>query len=507
MADYNFQDLVVLSTDSLYHEGAQLQIGGSTASTVTFAFSNSAGQLALIATQTGNFTITMPNGGQIVTNVNVSAGTTSQNLSNVVFSNSNNISFGLNGSTITASATVASTQASINFSAGATSQNLSAITFANSNGISFGLNGSTMTASVATSLTAINVSASATSLNLSAITFSNSNNLTFGLSANSVITASGPISISAGTTSANLTNLTFSNSNNVSFGLNGSVITATATVATSLTNINVSAGTTSQNLSAITFSNGGGVTFGLNGSVLTASAALTTASAIGVSAGTSSANLSAVTFSNSNGHSFGLNGSTITVQNGGISSFQPGPVVGSFGSSNAFLSLQPFYLPYAITVTNLVWLMHISGAAASSAGQSFSAGFYTLTGGVTGTLSLLSSFSTTQSYTSGAALSSFSGTQYRSMTIGSLALTPGPYVLGFWGQSTNAGTMTFWGSASNVSFASGLGASIPNIGPLPGFSASSVAAMPSSIAIANTSGYVRTGSSVNQQPWFMLQGT
>jgi hypothetical protein len=34
----------------------------------------------------------------------------------------------------------------------------------------------------------------------------------------------------------------FSNSNNVSFGLNGSTITATATVATSLTNIRISAG-------------------------------------------------------------------------------------------------------------------------------------------------------------------------------------------------------------------------------------------------------------------------
>jgi hypothetical protein len=38
-----------------------------------------------------------------ITNVNISAGTTSQNLSNFVFSNSNNVSFGINGSTITAS--------------------------------------------------------------------------------------------------------------------------------------------------------------------------------------------------------------------------------------------------------------------------------------------------------------------------------------------------------------------------------------------------------------------
>jgi hypothetical protein len=40
--------------------------------------------------------------------VNISAGTTSQNLSNWVYSNSNNVSFGLSGSTITASAVVQS---------------------------------------------------------------------------------------------------------------------------------------------------------------------------------------------------------------------------------------------------------------------------------------------------------------------------------------------------------------------------------------------------------------
>lgn len=44
-------------------------------------------------------------------NFNVSAGTTSNNVSQIVFSNANNVSFGLNGSTITATATVSSTPA------------------------------------------------------------------------------------------------------------------------------------------------------------------------------------------------------------------------------------------------------------------------------------------------------------------------------------------------------------------------------------------------------------
>ena len=42
-------------------------------------------------------------GGGGLTNINVSAGTTSNNLSNIIFSNGNGVTFGLNGSTVTAS--------------------------------------------------------------------------------------------------------------------------------------------------------------------------------------------------------------------------------------------------------------------------------------------------------------------------------------------------------------------------------------------------------------------
>lgn len=158
-------------------------------------------------------------------------------------------------------------------SAGTTRLTLGEAVFSNSNGVSFGVNGQTVTASIATSLTAVNVSAGTTSNLLSAITFSNGSNVSFGINA-SVITASvntslTNINVSAGTTSNNLSAITFSNGSNVSFGLNGSVVTAS--VNTSLTAINVSAGTTSNNLSAITFSNSNGLTFGLNGSVITGS--------------------------------------------------------------------------------------------------------------------------------------------------------------------------------------------------------------------------------------------
>lgn len=71
----------------------------------------------------------------------LSANGSSQSAGTVVLSNSNNVSFGMNASTITASAVV-------NLSAGTTSNNLSNVVFSNSNNVSFGLNGSTITASV-----------------------------------------------------------------------------------------------------------------------------------------------------------------------------------------------------------------------------------------------------------------------------------------------------------------------------------------------------------------------
>lgn len=177
-----------------------------------------------------------------LTNINISAGTTSQNLSKVTFDDAGGVSFGLNGSVITAVAPAGGGGiTNINLSAGTTSLNLSKFTLANSNGVSFGLDNSTVTASIATSLTNINVSAGTTSQNLSNLVFSNSNSVTFGLSGSTItasIDAAGGgltnINISAGTTSNNLSNVVFSNSNGVSFGLNGSTVTASVDPPTTL---------------------------------------------------------------------------------------------------------------------------------------------------------------------------------------------------------------------------------------------------------------------------------
>ena len=423
----NFQDLVQLSGDTLYLLGEEFGIGNSLASTLTFGMSNSAGILAIVAAPTGNGTVSLPNSGTLLTNINISAGTTSGNLSAVTFANSNGVSFGLNAGTITASAGGAGGGIAIADDNGNTISN-STVQFSNAHGVSFGLNGSTMTGSIATSLTNINWSAGTTSILSSAITFNNGNGVSFGM-------------------------------------LNG-VAVITASIATSLTNVNISAGTTSNNLSA-------------------------------------------VTFANSNGVSFGLNASTVTAVYGGFSSWSNGVVHTTYASNSLNLSLQPIVVPYYISVANLFLLASLVASTTNvSGGYSLSAGLYTFNGsGSTATLSMASSSSTAFTFTSGAALSSMSGVGYRQMAV-TWNLTPGPYVLAIAMRTINSMSFTFNGlhDPSAVAIGSGQSAFLNSIA-LPGYSISSVAALPATIGVSNTASYVRTGSSIFNQPWALFQGT
>lgn len=129
-------------------------------------------------------------GGGGLTNINVSAGTTSNNLSNLVFADSNGVTFGLNGSTITASvAPGGGGLTNIRVSAGTTSNLLSDLTFADANGISFGINASTITAqhNALTSQSNQAVSGSNGSFTFQTVTFGNLNGLSFYTSNGSLV--------------------------------------------------------------------------------------------------------------------------------------------------------------------------------------------------------------------------------------------------------------------------------------------------------------------------------
>lgn len=361
----------------------------------------------------------------------------------------------------------------VNFSAGTTSNNLSAVIFSNSNGVSFGLNGSTITASVLPS--SINISAGTTSNNLTAVTFSNANGVSFGLNG-SVVTASAavgstaPGGIAAGTQTATSGTVVFSNSNGVTFGMSGSSrITASFSVATSLTAINLSAGTTSNNLSAIVFSNSNNVSFGLNGSTVTATAA-------------SAAPLSVSVFS------------------------QDADFVTNFSAAPGGMSLQKLSFPMNLSATQLIALLDLEGASNSSGAMTLSHAVYTLSAS---TASLASSASRVFSWTSGSAVSAssqfggVSGTRYRTVGV-NYSLTPGDYLFAWQIQTANNGTWNVIGRAG-----------VNIVGPydgvettlwLNGSSVSTVAAFPASI-VATDTGYVRTGVPALRQPGAILVGT
>lgn len=98
--------------------------------------------------KTDYLTTAMPSNAATISNVLFSAGTLSSLRSDITFSNSNGVTFGLDtNGVITASVATAAAGNSINFSAGTTSNNLASVVFSNSNGVTFGLNGSTITAS------------------------------------------------------------------------------------------------------------------------------------------------------------------------------------------------------------------------------------------------------------------------------------------------------------------------------------------------------------------------
>lgn len=303
--------------------------------------------------------------------------------SNVVGTlNSNGLSVGVPNYLTTAMASNAVTLSNINISAGTTSNNLSALTLLNSNQVRFDFDTAPGTNQIAGSfwMRVVNTGAVG-NFNAANLEFDDRNGVTWGISNNSTnptvayISASvrtdyagtntslqttsgtdlkvtlnttgltiaypawlttstgggGSVNLSAGTTSNNLTQVVFANSHPVSFGLNGSTITASAHPITGSTapgspidgllwwdssdthaafvaaGTNGSVATTSGTDLALTL-NTSGATIGYPKWITTAMASnAATISNIKVSAGTLSQTRSDITFSDSGGVSWGLN--------------------------------------------------------------------------------------------------------------------------------------------------------------------------------------------------------
>jgi len=240
-----------------------------------------------------------PSGGGL-TNINISAGTTSNNLSNLVFSNSNGLSFGLNGSTITGSHNGLTSQSNQAFSAGGVSSAFETLVFQDSNGISFSNNvGSirlthelqfTSNTSVITSnalhssaarviniVAATNNTGGGTASLSSNVSFSAANGLTFYTSAGNAIVGSysvptvtnSSMTVSDAATSGTLARLAFTNLNGVtlslSTGAGGShTIVGSHNALTSQSNQAFSAGAASSAFQTLVFQDSNGISFSNN---------------------------------------------------------------------------------------------------------------------------------------------------------------------------------------------------------------------------------------------------
>lgn len=225
----------------------------------------------------------------------------STNGSSITFGLASNITTALQSAgayLTTAMASNAVTISNINVSAGTTSNNLSALTFNNGNGVSFGLNAGTITASVAAAggaQTGISgVIASNATFTSGTISFADGNGVSFGTAANQAISLTHGLQYTSATSAitsnalhssaskvagivantnnagggtATLTgNVSFSNANGLSFytsagnAVVGSYTVPTQTVQPAIQSIIVS--NTTYTTGAVSFSNANGLTFG-----------------------------------------------------------------------------------------------------------------------------------------------------------------------------------------------------------------------------------------------------
>lgn len=206
----------------------------------------------------------------------IAAGTTVATGPLVSFANANNVSFGLNGNTVTASASVpAGATATGNFGAlsaagGAISSGTAS--FANGGGVSFGVNAQTVTASVAAGATATGnlgaVAAVGGTITSGTASFANSNGMSFGVNGQTVTAEQAPWLISVDGYGAPVS---MGTNSSLIFSLNANIwgqTTIPGQVRLNLVSgpLSVSAGTQQNAGGPMLFANANGVTFGMSGS-------------------------------------------------------------------------------------------------------------------------------------------------------------------------------------------------------------------------------------------------
>ncbi len=239
-----------------------------------------------------------------------------------------------------------------------------------------------------------------------------------------------------------------------------------------------------------------------------------------VSAGTTKGYGTKLTFSDAGGVQFGYSSHTITAGN-------PPAKIQEFGqfesansvkaSSNAInLSLQRFVVNAPMSATRLDFLNAYTVAASTNGSMTFRLALYTISGSSLGTYatasSAISHSSAAADSTNTAGYSAQSGTQWRSIGLGTGGwnLTQGEYFLGVMasidGPAGTTGSMTLYGRSA-ISIANGaLLGTVAN--PIDNFSggvfSAGTSAPPATMQLSDIN---RTGSYALAQPGFRMLGS
>lgn len=482
-------------------------------------------------------TTAMASNAATISNIRVSAGTTSNLLSAFTMANGNGVSFGLDAGTITASHNGLTSQSNQNVTAANGGFAFQTLSFSNLNGISFGTSaGSAITAShnalttarasndaigLNTAQTNVTWTVNSSGLSLNAAGYAgtgtsatnasitlNSNGLAISVGAGGGVT---PVA-SASNGSFSFTTLAFSNANNVTFGTSaGSIITASVAApgaAAENNAINLLGANTAGNTTAT------GSTIGYSGINLTLSG--TNNSVVNISAPATSS-LSATGLV-----SISTNGSTISigVPAGTATMWMPfNEAVNAAGQQgNASMHFVPLPTPVPAALGELhidrLCLPLIISNSSNSTGTvtvSYSLGLYTKNAS---TLSLAMSTSYTFAAT-------FSGTVNNSTYAGlrlhtvpwTTTIQDGRYYVAHWSRTTTGGgncTVSQWlASQANTNFSGLFGGNSNRSYQYPlGFGVYSVSFstdMPNSVAFSHIDG---TASVAARPPsFFMISGT
>lgn len=216
-----------------------------------------------------------------------------------------------------------------------------------------------------------------------------------------------------------------------------------------------------------------------------------------------------VSFSNASGLTFGLNGSTMTANLPRVAMYENMAGNETFANAAATnsaapnVSFQRISVPYQMDATRLDYLGHLTINGSTNYSSTMRVALYTMNGSTAGTVSTASQSASGNN----AGYTNESGTRWRSVALGTWALTPGEYAIAFAhslnGPSGTTGSMSLFGE-SNIPMLPNPGGAAVTDYFAEGILLAASSSPPASIHLSNVNG---SDANAGAQPYFRLVGT